>query len=124
MESKYSFKKADNYLYMKVSGKHKSGDFGSYLKVIYNECEKEKTNKILIDGLEVEKIVLSMMERFDLGEQLAKVMSHKIKVAIVWPEKNTNRFIETVAFNRGGSMQIFGTIDQATEWLSASESRS
>ncbi|MBN2524558.1 MAG: STAS/SEC14 domain-containing protein [Bacteroidales bacterium] len=113
----YSFEIRDGYLYMKISGKHESGDFVSYLKVISAECDKEKTNKILVDAMEVQEIVLSMMERFLLGEELAKIIKYKIKIAVVWPEKRINRFTETVAFNRGSIMRTFGNIQQAEKWL-------
>ena len=58
-----------------------------------------------------------MMERFLLGEELAKIIKYKIKIAVVWPEKRINRFTETVAFNRGSIMRTFGNIQQAEKWL-------
>ena len=57
------------------------------------------------------------MDRFFVGEKIANVLGGKIKLAVVWPEKDINKFAENVAINRGGNICVVGDIETAKKWL-------
>jgi len=86
-------------------------------KIILDECEKEKKYKILINALNVAGTNIPTMDRFFIGEEIAKVIGPKIKIAVVWPEQDIDKFGETVAVNRGGFIRVLGNIASAEKWL-------
>ena len=117
MKSKYSFEKKESYLSLTISGAYDKIDFLSYPQIIKDECEKERTYKVLANALNVSGSSSETIERFFFGEKLADVLGGKIKLAGVWPEKDINKFAETVANNRGGYTRIFGDVETAKKWL-------
>ena len=117
MKSKYSFEKKEGYLSLTISGEYDKMDFLSYPQLVKDECEKEGTHKVLVNALNVTETNPPTMERFFFGEKLADVLHGKIKFAFVWPEKDINKFTETVAINRGGYVWVFGDVETAKKWL-------
>ena len=57
---------------------------------------------------------------FDFGNELARVATLGIRFAIVASPKTAEdlRFLETVAWNRGGLLQVFSRMEEALSWLS------
>ncbi|MGD2034943.1 MAG: hypothetical protein PVF73_07800 [Bacteroidales bacterium] len=118
MDSTYTFeKRKENYVCMKITGKYNYGKFISYIHIAFSECEDAGFSKIMVDAREVEDANISAMDRFGLGEEIAKVVGRRIQIAVIWPKQYINRFTETVAMNRGGNMRIFGTPEKGEEWL-------
>ena len=117
MNSKYSIEIKESYLYFTVSGEYNFTDFMNYLKIVKHECEKAKIYRVIFDALNVTKTDISVMDRYFLGEKIAKIMRSKIKLAVVWPEKDISKFAETVALNRGGNIYVIGEIESAIEWI-------
>lgn len=76
--------------------------------------------KVLIDarGLDGE---ISILDRFALGEEVAALTRGRIAIAIVdmpdrvWPD----RFVETVAANRGALVKVTTDYAEALAWLDA-----
>jgi len=117
MKSHYSIEKRPGYLYMVVSGEYDLDDFKEYFKIVMDRCEKEKTFRLLVNNLGVKGTDITVMHRYLLGEEIAKVIGYRIKGAVIWPEKHINGFAETVAKNRGGNMKLFGDVESAEKWL-------
>lgn len=102
---------------MAITGEYDKMEFLSFGKIIKNECEKENTYKILVNSLDLKGTNTPTMDRFDLGVEIAAVFGSKIKLAAVWPEKDIDRFTETVAVNRGGNIYVAGDMESAKKWL-------
>ena len=117
MRSNYLFGKTENYMTLVISGEYDKDDFLSYPQLILDECEKEKLYKILVDGSNLTGTNLPTMDRYFIGETIAKMLGGKVKLAVVWPKKHINKFAETVAVNRGSSIIVVDTIGTAHEWL-------
>ena len=117
MKLKYLFEKKANYLYMKISGDYNQDEFMEFIQIILNECIKEKTNKVLANMLEVDWVNFGTIQRFYLGDEIAKVLSNKIKLAAVLTIENLNHFTETVASNRGAHMKVFHDLITAESWI-------
>ena len=92
MESKYSFEKKEKYLMMTITGDYAKEDFMAYADIILARCEKENVKKILIDGMSVNYANMTTMDRFFIGEKIADVIGPKIKLTIVSPRENINKF--------------------------------
>jgi hypothetical protein len=121
MKSEYSFEKKDNYLVMKISGEYSIEDFMSFVEIIKNRCEKENINRVLVDTQNFTYTNVPTMDRFYIGENIAKFFGSKIKLAVVWPEEHINKFAENVAVNRGGRLFVTHSVNDAEEWLMGDE---
>lgn len=117
MKSTHSFENKEGYLSLTISGEYDKMDFLAYAKLLKDTCDEERAHKVLVDNLNVIGTNVSTMDRFFLGEQLANVAWGKIKVAVVWPEKDIDKFAENVAINRGAYACVFGDIETAKKWL-------
>jgi hypothetical protein len=116
-ESKYEIELRTDYVYMKIVGVYNSQQFMGLPEIILNECGKVKSEKILVDMLNVDFSNLSTMERYFLGEEFAKVISYHASVAAVVPEKVITKFLETVAINRGANIVVASDFSVAESWL-------
>jgi len=117
MKSKYSFEKKFHYLQMKISGEYDKNEFLSFPEIFLIKSKEAKMSRILVDTLDVDYNKLSIIDRFFLGEELAEKTRGEIKIAIVVPAQYINKFVETVAINRGANVFIVDTIKEAKEWL-------
>ena len=91
--------------------------FMTYIDIIQSQCEKENMKKILVDLLNVSDINVPTMDRFYMGEKIAKVLGSKIKIAVVGPKEQINKFGENVAVNRGGRLFVAESFETARHWL-------
>lgn len=117
MKSSFCFTSNGTYLTLVISGQYDKEDFLSYPKLILEECEKQKGDKILVDGSNLRGTNIPNMDRFFIAENIANLLRHKVKLAVVWPKQHINKFAETVAVNRGISMIVVDTVDAAHRWL-------
>ncbi|MEO6548210.1 MAG: hypothetical protein ABIN94_09430 [Ferruginibacter sp.] len=117
MQSNYLFENKRDYLYLTIDGIYNKEEFISYPKIISDECVKENISKVLINALNVKGTDVSILDRFSLGVQIAEVLSSKIKIAVIWPEKDINKFAENVASNRGGFIFVCGNVTEGENWL-------
>src|SRR5215203_3212380 len=106
MESEYSFEHKEKYLLMTITGHYAKKDFIAYADIILEHCERENVRMVLIAGHTVAYENLTTMDRFYIGENMAKVLGPKIKVTAVFPKEHVNKFGENVAVNRGGKLFV------------------
>ncbi|MEO7766016.1 MAG: hypothetical protein ABIS01_01275 [Ferruginibacter sp.] len=117
MKSKYVIEKKSDYLSITISGEYEKADFLYYPKIVADACEQHGVFKVLINGLNIAGTDIPTMDRFFIGEDIAKTLGSKIKLAVVWPDEHINKFIETVAVNRGSFMIVVGKVSEAETWL-------
>lgn len=79
-------------------------------------AEQHKRSRILFDITGVKQIP-PVMDRYDLGEQAAKIWGHHLKIALVTRPKEITGFFENVAVNRGAVLKVTSTIKDAESWL-------
>jgi beta-glucosidase/6-phospho-beta-glucosidase/beta-galactosidase len=95
-------------------------DAVKYWKSVIDECNKRGFKKILVE--QHFKIPLSMMEAFNLVEELSRMKVAGIKLAFVdrdSTQNDVNIFAETVGLNRGLIGKIFTNTDDAEKYLRA-----
>ena len=117
MKSELIIERKANFLYYTLSGEYDKNDFLLYPKMVVNACEKEQIYNVLINGLKVNGTNVPTMERYFIGETIAKTLGPKIKLAVVWPREHINKFTENVAVNRGIQILVVGDFETAREWL-------
>lgn len=117
MEFNYSVEKEGGSLIIKLAGEYNETASMTLPEFMLQACQKEKVNKILIDGLEGDWTGFATMQRFSFGEKLADVVSTRIKIAVAIPQKAIDKFAEKVARNRGVDIAVFGELEDAIAWL-------
>jgi hypothetical protein len=83
---------------------------------IFAETAARGVHRVLVDSLTTTGEI-STVERYEFGEEAARVLGSSTKVAIVIERARADRFAETVARNRGGNIGIFTSEADALEWL-------
>jgi hypothetical protein len=116
MKTQYSIERRKDYLYFTIKGEYKRKEIWLLAELLARECQKEKINKILVNALHLAGTNLTTMERYLAGEKIAEIFP-AIKLAVAWPEKDIDKFAETVAVNRGGFIQVVPDVETAEKWL-------
>jgi hypothetical protein len=106
----------DEYLHYEITGKYSLDKGEKIIEKIHDQCVEKKINKLLLDITKKEGVIPTM-DRFDLGELIAKLFPYKIKFAVIAQKDQIDKFSETVAFNRGARLMIFSDKTEALEWL-------
>jgi len=117
MKSEYVLEKKGNFLCFTISGEYDKNEFMTYPKLVAEICETEKTQHVLFNALKLRGTNLPAMDRFFLGESVAKILGPLIKLAVVWPGEHITKFGENVAANRGSHILVVGDVETAREWL-------
>lgn len=115
----YRFTQQDDLLIVKAWGHDESlEDARNYNRAVKQEAEKHGCTKVLADERELE-YRLSVIDTYKLAEDLAELVNHLTKIAVVTHEANQEAadFWENVAANRGLRARVFYDYDQALEWI-------
>lgn len=102
--------------------------FSRFLETL-DAVERTGARKILVDGRSVSGNP-DTIERFIYGEFAAKAVARymmkgaarrmpQFAYVLHIPMRDPNRFGETVAVNRGMWIRVFGSVDEALEWLAS-----
>jgi len=114
---KYSLIEENNrYLHYEILGKYSLDKGKKILEELYAQCVEKNIHRLLVDITKKDGVIPTM-DRFDLGELIAKLFSFKIKFAVIVKKDQMNKFSETVAVNRGANLYVFSDQKEALEWL-------
>ncbi len=92
--------------------------FLELVQEVAKRCEHEKLNKVLIDTKAMSSSInINILERFQLGLEIAKVWGPKLRVACVARPELVNRMAENTAVNRGAFVRAFLHEEEALLWL-------
>ena len=83
-------------------------------------CKAAGVRKVLVRGPST-RVKLATMDILQLGKAIAKF---NLRIAVVESHDagaDNEEFLESVAFNRGGSIQFFETEAAANDWLGVTE---
>ena len=103
-----------------------AGAVNRFLEML-DAVERTGAKKILVDGRTVSGNP-EVIERFIYGEFAAKAVARymmggaarrmpQFAYVLHVPMRDPHRFGETVAVNRGVWIKVFGSVDEALEWL-------
>ncbi len=115
MDTKISSEVFDEYLKITIAGDNLFNDVKDILIIIKNLADENKRKKILIDALHTPNI--SGMQRFYMGEMGIDILGRNYKVAVIINREFIDKFMETVAVNRGGQLVVVGSEPEALDWL-------
>ena len=87
------------------------------IQEVADTCQSENLDKVLVDMSPVHNASISILDRYQMGVKVARVLGPKIKVAVVAQTALVNYVAETAAVNRYGKMKVFSDMAQAMKWL-------
>ena len=91
------------------------------IQEVADTCRSENLDKVLVDMSPVSNASISILDRYQMGVKVARVIGPKIKVAVVAQKAMVTHMAETAAVNRYGKMKMFSDMDQARLWLGVVE---
>ena len=126
MEMVMDYRKS--YIQVTVNGKYDLNEVKRIFDIILDNAMERRISKILIDARNLSG-TLTTMERYDIGEYLAKINFDfyqmpdtpplRLACVAVEPPMEPSRFVQTVARNRGVDIMITDTMAEALKWLGA-----
>lgn len=114
------FENRGSYLFVKITEPYLLKWAFSFLREFAETCNREHLEKALIDGLILEGAI-SIWDRYQIGEEFVRVVSPKIKVALIGKRDLIDLTMENVVVNRSGRFKVFHEMESALKWLEESE---
>lgn len=111
-----TYQNKGSYLFVEIGEAHSFEVFQELVHEVARRCEREKLNKVLIDATKVD-LKVGILQRFQLGLEIAQAWDSKFAVACVARPEIVNRTAENTAVNRGARIRAFLTMDEAIKWL-------
>ncbi|HXQ38443.1 MAG TPA: hypothetical protein VN843_30865 [Anaerolineales bacterium] len=114
------FENRGNYLFVKITESYSLNLALSSLHEFADACKRDHFEKALIDGLKLEGPI-SIWERYQVGEEYARLVGPRIKVALVARRDLIDLTMENVVVNRSGKFKVFHEMAAALKWLGVEE---
>ena len=116
MKINIAFQDNKSYLTAVCNGEWDSTSGTQVVTQIKEKAEQSSHTRILIDwrGVSLPK---SEFIRYQSGLDVAKYLTHPLKIATVGLPENINHFAETAAVNRGANFKVFENVPDALNWL-------
>ncbi len=115
-----STERRGNYLFLQTFGQVTENSIINLGKFISQICKQENIKKVLIDVRGMQG-ALSVSELYYAVSQYTLHVGKEIKVAYINPPPEwipeDDQFSRDVAFNRGGTLELFKTETEALTWL-------
>jgi hypothetical protein len=107
-----------DYLHVTFSGAFSFAAAKCSIDAIVNACEEERCSSVLFDCRPMTG-EMSIVDRYEIGQHGARIVPPGIKIAMLGREDQIlpDKFLETVADNRGLILRVFSDENEATEWL-------
>lgn len=86
------------------------------IQEVSDHCKRDSLDKVLFDMSDFHGHI-SILERYEIGKEIAKVLGPRIKMAVVTNFSVINYLMENSAVNRGAKIKVFSEMDKALEWL-------
>lgn len=114
------FENRGRYLFARITEPYSLKMGFSLISEIADVCKQGNLEKALVDGLILEGPI-STWDRYQLGEEYVRVISPKIKVALVGKRDLIDLTMENVVVNRNGRFKVFYDLERALKWLGVEE---
>ena len=105
-----------SYLFVRLTEPYSLKLALSSLREFAERCKQERLEKALIDVSVLERKI-SIWDRYQIGEEYVRVVSPKIRVAMVGRRELIDLMMENVVVNRGGRFKVFPEMESALKWL-------
>jgi hypothetical protein len=115
-EMKIKFCEKDPHLDVICEGAWESGAVTEMLISIKEHATQTSHNLILLNCFKVSAPIYEF-DRFLAGKDVAEILGHRFKLAVLYPKNLINKFAENVAVNRGARFFVSFDEDEALEWL-------
>jgi hypothetical protein len=117
MVSSFSFVLHQEYLELSIQGTYDYWEFLEYPKRLRAACDEHQCDKALVDLSPVKAKEVALIELFFLGEEIARELGEKIKLALIWKRESLSDFLVDVATNRNANLKVFDNPKMAAYWL-------
>ncbi len=108
------------YLHVEYFERYSLESILASIQEVSEHCKRDSLDKVFMDIRGVRGHI-SIVDRYELGKEIAKVIGPKIKVAAVAQMNLINYLMENSAVNRGAKIRVFTEIKKALEWLEVKE---
>jgi hypothetical protein len=110
------FEKIEDYVLMTPEEPYDLNRYKIALREAAEFCERNGLRKILADVTK-SRDTIPVVDRFQLGIEMANVLGSKIQMAILAPPLMIDKLGENSAVNRGGRVFVTSSREQALAWL-------
>lgn len=112
----WSIEPQELYLKVTIQGEWSFASMKMGIEAVKETANQLGFHRIFIDARN-QPPVLTILQRFEIGEYMSKAWGSKYKVAALGPNKIPSTFTETVAVNRGVLFKFFSDEILALNWL-------
>ncbi|MCC6298689.1 MAG: hypothetical protein IT314_05295 [Anaerolineales bacterium] len=105
-----------DYLHVEFSGPYSLEEITAAINKVAELCDQESLHKAFVD-LRPMTGYPSILDRYELGIEIANVWRRRYKVAIVERADMITHMVENTAVNRGAHILTTTDTDQALQWL-------
>ena len=109
------------YLFVEASEPYALHTLLTMVQEIADRCQKENLHKAIVDLTRMDGNP-SILDRYTIGVEVARVCGATIQCAAIAQPSVTNYVVENVAVNRGAKLKVVSTMEEAMEWLMAEKS--
>lgn len=119
LSSDIIYEENENYLQIRYRGYKNIEEFFDSLEKALDICKKRKYSNLILDLFDVDFSKIQEMDRFYAGEKIAYLFNkpNLIKIAVLAPKENQDKFAENVAANRGAILKAFSDKNDALDWI-------
>jgi hypothetical protein len=116
MSDELTIQSRPDHLYVISSVPASARSVQEFVEAVVNGTRESGHLKVLVDARQVPSQP-TLLERFGYATQLAEELRGLMIAIVASPGLDPERFGETVAQNRGTSLRLFPTLEEACQWL-------
>ena len=116
MKIAVSYENKDGYCFVRISGEWNTDKLKEFIDGSIRHAEEYGWNSILIDGYELETPKTDF-QRFLIGKYAAEAYGSRFRVALYFQPERITKFAENAAVNRGADFRVWGSKEEALQWL-------
>ena len=113
-----NIEKIDDYIYITYKGEYKGELEALQLDKLLDTCKQHSCSKMLVDIIGC-SLNVSELDRYRFAKEVAKFfsMQNQVNIAFFVTPDQYDKFIETMAQNRGVNCKIFTNKTESINWL-------
>lgn len=84
---------------------------------VINNIGRFKSNKVLIDGSDLNNAEMNYVERYHIGSYGSSKFKSDVKYVVVWPKQNLNYLAISLLRLNGINIRAYSNVSLALSWL-------